>query len=92
MVKKWGKCISVGGDMSRNKCFFSRFEYRMFYVLYPFVTYLLTRPRIKITAFLIVKPCSSERVRRFERTYHLHFYCQSESQIRNQQKQVTSSA
>jgi hypothetical protein len=28
-------------DMSRNKCF-SRFEYHMFHVLYPFVTYLLT--------------------------------------------------
>jgi hypothetical protein len=25
---------------------FSRFEYDMFYVLYPFVTYLLTLPRI----------------------------------------------
>jgi hypothetical protein len=31
--------------MSRNKCFFSRFEYRMFYILYPFVIYLLTLPR-----------------------------------------------
>jgi hypothetical protein len=30
--------------MSRNKCFFSRFEYHMFYVLYPFVTCLLTLP------------------------------------------------
>jgi hypothetical protein len=30
-------------DMSRNICFFfSMFEYLMFYVLYPFVTYLLT--------------------------------------------------
>jgi hypothetical protein len=32
-------------DMSRNK-YFPRFEYHMFYVLYPFVTYLLTLPRI----------------------------------------------
>jgi hypothetical protein len=31
-------------DMPRNKMF-SRFEYHMFYVLYPFVTYLLTLPR-----------------------------------------------
>jgi hypothetical protein len=30
--------------MSRNV--FSRFEYHMFYVLYPVVTYLLTFPRI----------------------------------------------
>jgi hypothetical protein len=28
-------------DMSRNKFFFSVFEYHMFQVLYPFVTYLL---------------------------------------------------
>jgi hypothetical protein len=32
--------------MSRNKCFFPRFKYHMFYVLYPFVTYLLTLPHI----------------------------------------------
>jgi hypothetical protein len=32
-------------DMSR-KFFFSRFEYHMLYVLYPFVTYLLSFPRI----------------------------------------------
>jgi hypothetical protein len=36
-VKRWDK------DMSRNV--FSRFEYHMFYVLYPFVNYLLTLPR-----------------------------------------------
>jgi hypothetical protein len=34
-------------DMSRNKCFF-RFEYHMFYVLYPFVTYLLALPCIHL--------------------------------------------
>jgi hypothetical protein len=33
--------------MSRNKCFPS-FEYHMFYVLYPFVIYSLTLPRIYI--------------------------------------------
>jgi hypothetical protein len=32
-------------DKSRNKCFFSRLEYHMFYVLYPFVTYLLALTR-----------------------------------------------
>jgi hypothetical protein len=31
-------------DMSRNNCF-RRLEYHMFYVLYPFMTYLLTLPR-----------------------------------------------
>jgi hypothetical protein len=32
--------------ISRNKCFFSRFEYHIFYVLYITVTYLLTPPCI----------------------------------------------
>jgi hypothetical protein len=36
--------------MSGNKCF-SRFEYHMFYVLYPFVTYLLSLPRRNDTAY-----------------------------------------
>jgi hypothetical protein len=31
----------------REIIFFFRFEYHMFYVLYPFVTYLLTLPRPK---------------------------------------------
>jgi hypothetical protein len=31
--------------MSRNLCFCFRFEYDVFYVLYPFMTYLLTLPR-----------------------------------------------
>jgi hypothetical protein len=39
--KAMGKVVE---DMSRNKVF-SRFEYHMFFVLYPFVTLLLTLPR-----------------------------------------------
>jgi hypothetical protein len=39
-------------DMSRNKCFLSGFEYHMFYVLYLFVTYLLTLPRMRKAAML----------------------------------------
>jgi hypothetical protein len=35
--------IVLVGDMSRN--IFFQFEYLIFYVLYPFVTYLLTLPR-----------------------------------------------
>jgi hypothetical protein len=31
--------------MSRYKCFFPGSNYHMFYVLYPFVTYLLSLPR-----------------------------------------------
>jgi hypothetical protein len=33
--------VNVDGETN----VFSRFEYHMFYVLYPFVTYLLTFPR-----------------------------------------------
>jgi hypothetical protein len=42
--------------MSRNKGF-SSFEYHMFYVLYPFVTYLLTLPPIIIlSCILMMRP------------------------------------
>jgi hypothetical protein len=34
----WGICRGIS--------VFPRFEYHMFYVLYPFVTYLLTLPRM----------------------------------------------
>jgi hypothetical protein len=45
LVKRWAKCINVGGGYV-EKYFFFRFEYHtFFYVLYPFVTYLLTLPR-----------------------------------------------
>jgi hypothetical protein len=44
LVKRWDKCISVGGGC-REINVFPRFEYHMFYVLYPFVTHLLTLPR-----------------------------------------------
>jgi hypothetical protein len=45
-VKRWDKCINVGGGYVEKYMFFSRFEYRTFYVLLPFATYLLTLPRI----------------------------------------------
>jgi hypothetical protein len=38
LVKRWDKCINVGGEIN----VLSMLEYHMFYVLYPFVTYLLT--------------------------------------------------
>jgi hypothetical protein len=43
-LRRDGRSVSVLlKGMSRNKCFFfSRFKYHMFYVSYPFVTYLLT--------------------------------------------------
>jgi hypothetical protein len=38
LVKRWDKCINVGREIN----VFPRFEYHTFYVVYPFVTYLLT--------------------------------------------------
>jgi hypothetical protein len=47
MAKRWDKCIIVGGGYVEEKnAFLSRSEYHMFYVLHPFVTYLLTLSRI----------------------------------------------
>jgi hypothetical protein len=36
--------------------FFSRFEYHMFYVLYPFVTFLLTLPRTLGFRYYVILP------------------------------------
>jgi hypothetical protein len=45
-VKRWNKCMNDGrGRIFQEINVFSRFEYHMFYVLYPFVAYLLTLPR-----------------------------------------------
>jgi hypothetical protein len=49
LVKRWDKCISVGGGYVEKLMFSSRFEYHMFYVLYPFVAYLLALPPTSIT-------------------------------------------
>jgi hypothetical protein len=57
LVKRWEKCINVGGVMSRNKCFSppgSNINH-MFYVLYPFVTYLLTVPRNRVVKWITKK-------------------------------------
>jgi hypothetical protein len=51
LVKRWDMCINVGGGYV-EKCFFLRFEYHIFYVLYSFVTYLLTLPHNRIIVFL----------------------------------------
>jgi myo-inositol catabolism protein IolC len=37
LIKGWDKCWRIWQEIS----VFSRFEYHMFYVLYPFVSYLL---------------------------------------------------
>jgi hypothetical protein len=47
LVKRWDRCINVGGGYVEKYFFFS-FEYDTFYVLYPFVTYLRTLPRISV--------------------------------------------
>jgi hypothetical protein len=40
LVKRWEKSENVGGGyVEKYMGFFFRFEYQMFYVLYPFVTY-----------------------------------------------------
>jgi hypothetical protein len=44
MVKRWDKSIKVGGEYVEKQNVFPRFEHHMFYVLYPFVTYLLNLP------------------------------------------------
>jgi hypothetical protein len=49
-----------------------------------------TAVTIMIMIFWHVTPCNSERVRRFGRTYHLHFQGRKVSQARNQQKQAAS--
>jgi hypothetical protein len=46
LVKQWDKCINVGGGYVEKLICFSTFEYHMFYVLYPFVTYILALPHI----------------------------------------------
>jgi hypothetical protein len=45
LVKRWDKCINVGEGICREINVSFRFEYNMFYVLYPFVAYLLNLPR-----------------------------------------------
>jgi hypothetical protein len=54
LVKRWDKCISVAGGYV-EKYFFSIFEYYMFYVLYRFVTYLLTLPRLAMLCSLSIR-------------------------------------
>jgi hypothetical protein len=44
LVKRWDKCINVGGGYVETQMLFSRFKYHMFYILYQFLTYLLTLP------------------------------------------------
>jgi hypothetical protein len=46
--KAMGQVYQCWWMICRERNGFSRFEYHMFYVLYPFVTYLLTLPRISI--------------------------------------------
>jgi hypothetical protein len=52
-------------DMLRYKCFL-RFEYHIFYVLFVFVTYLLTLPHIK--EYKLSMNCDAERNEHSERT------------------------
>jgi hypothetical protein len=47
-AKAMGQVYQCWWKICREINVFSRFEYHMFYVLYPFVTYLLTFPRIYV--------------------------------------------
>jgi hypothetical protein len=52
LVKQRDKCINVGGGyVEKERNVSSRLEYHKFYVLYPFVTYLLT------PSYLVRKIC-----------------------------------
>jgi hypothetical protein len=44
LLKRWDKCINFGGGYVEKYMFVSRFEYHMFYVLYPFVTHFTGFP------------------------------------------------
>jgi hypothetical protein len=53
LVKRWDKCINVAGGYVEKEMFFPGSNLTFFYVLWPFVTYLLTLPRIKKIKYLI---------------------------------------
>jgi hypothetical protein len=46
LLKRWDKCINVGGGYVEKYTFLPTSEYHMFCVLYSFVTYLVTLSRI----------------------------------------------
>jgi hypothetical protein len=48
------KCINVGGGYGEKLIFFSRSNI-MFHVLYPFVTYILTLPYIRLETFMEIR-------------------------------------
>jgi hypothetical protein len=37
LIKRWNKCINIGGGYVEKYFFYPRFEYHMFYVLYSFL-------------------------------------------------------
>jgi hypothetical protein len=45
LVKRWDKCYQWWWRICREICVLFQVQYHMFYVLYPFVTYLLTLHR-----------------------------------------------
>jgi hypothetical protein len=57
LIKQWDMCINIGGGYIEKLYFFSRFEYHVFYVLYPFVIYLVTLPPTFRSARLASPTC-----------------------------------
>jgi hypothetical protein len=55
--------VNVDGRYIEKTFFFYSFEYRMFYVLYQFVTYLLTLRRMNV--YIFVQECFSEKEKSF---------------------------
>jgi hypothetical protein len=61
LEKRLNKCINVSWRICGEINVFSRFEYHMVYVLYPFVTCLLTLRRILRRWFTTIYTCYSWR-------------------------------
>jgi hypothetical protein len=57
LVKRWDKFVNVDGEYVVEYIFFFSFEYHIFYVLYPFVIYLLTLPR-SLDVDSVIKYCN----------------------------------
>jgi hypothetical protein len=67
LVKRWDRCIDIGGGYVDKCFFFSRFEYRTFYVLYPFLTCLLTLAHTNTTRMngVFQKETGAERLEKW---------------------------
>jgi hypothetical protein len=56
--KEMGQAYQCWWRICREVNVLSRFEYNMFYVLYPFVSYLLTLPRTLLISVTYIRVCN----------------------------------